>query len=145
MARTGAPKKYDWRDLHKKWELTLGVTLREWTEANNLSYFSTCKAFSTIDREHEERLIQLAKRRLARTAPDAAEKIGKLLDSQDDNVSLRASIANLGMVGISQQAVANQAQVNVQINMPSMFANDDNQEDLRQLLQGHATIEGKSD
>lgn len=133
MAR-GAVAIHDWKTLHKEWEKTTALTLREWCESQKLSYSYASKQFAAIEREIEEHQIALARRKLAKTAPQAADAIGELLYSNDDNVKLRASMANLDRVGISPNAVA--TQVNVQVNLPSMFSNAENQSELKSLLQG---------
>lgn len=130
----GAVAIHDWKTLHKQWEKTSNLTLREWCEANSISYTYASKQFTAIEREIEQHNLELARRKLAKTAPIAADAIGELLYSSDDNVKLRASMANLDRVGISPNAMA--TQVNVQVNLPSMFSNAENQSELKSLLQG---------
>lgn len=132
----GAQPIHDWKTLHKERQKATGLTLREWCEANSVSYTYASKQFSAIEREIEEEQIAQARRKLAKSAPIAAEAISELLYSEDDNVKLRASMANLDRVGLSPQGISQAAQVNVQVNLPSMFSSSENQSELKSLLQG---------
>lgn len=132
----GATAIHDWKALYKERQKATALTLREWCEANSISYTYASKQFNAIEREIEEEQIRQARRKLAKSAPIAADAISDLLYSEDDNVKLRASMANLDRVGLSPQGISQQAQVNVQVNLPSMFSSNENQSELKSLLQG---------
>lgn len=132
----GAVAIYDWAKLHEQWELTTNVSLKAWCEAQHLNYTNASRKFTEIEREIEERHLQLAKRKLAKSAPLAADKVGDLLNSEDDNIALRASTAILDRVGLSPQSVTQNTQVNVQVNVPAMFSTNENEQELKSLLMG---------
>lgn len=137
IAKTGPNSKYDWIQLRKDFEKSGEKFLRPWCEKNNLPYTYTSKSFTELNRIEESENIALARRKLARFAPQAAERIGELTDSQDENVKLKASTAIVDRVGLNPQAATISIQnVNAtQIQIPPMFSSE-NRDDLAKMLNG---------
>ena len=132
----GAIAQHDWKKLHREWERTTGLTLQEWAAERNLNYTNTSRKFQRIDDANAENDKRLTAKILTKNGPPSARKLVELVNSEDEGVALKASTANLGMIGFSQQAAIQQAQVNVQVNVPAMFATQDNSNELKSLLQG---------
>ncbi len=143
LAKTpGRSPVFDWLTLRNEYEASGIKFLRTWCatkiiDGKPLNYTYASKQFSEIARLEESEDVALARRKLARFAPNAAEKIGNLVDSEDENVALKASTAIVDRVGLNPQA----AIINVQntnavgVIIPPMFS-DDSRADLKEMLQG---------
>lgn len=142
LVKTGTYQKYDWLSLKKKFDED-GGTLRAFCETNKLPYTFTSRNFTEINKQEEAQNIEQARRHLARFAPKAAQAMGDLVDSEDENVKLKASTAIVDRVGLSPQGATISLQtINaIQIQIPPMLASD-NADDLRMML-GGGTDEGE--
>ncbi len=69
------------------------------------SYTNLSRKFAEIKREKEEQAISKARSILAKNAPDAANKIAKHIDSEDERISMDASKAVLDRVGLNVAGV----------------------------------------
>jgi hypothetical protein len=136
LVKTGTYQKYDWLALKKKFDAE-GGTLRDFCERNKLPYTFSSKNFTEINKQEEAQNIEQARRHLARFAPKAAQAMGDLVDSEDDNIKLKASTAIVDRVGLNPQAATISIQnVNAtQINIPPMFSSE-NRDDLAKMLDG---------
>ena len=137
IAKTGPNSKYDWLGLKKQFEESGEKFLRPWCEKNNLPYTYCSKQFTEINRLEESENIALARRKLAKFAPQAVDRIGQLTDSEDENVKLKASTAIVDRVGLNPQAATISIQnVNAtQIQIPPMFSSE-NKDDFKRVLDG---------
>lgn len=136
LVKTGTYQKYDWLSLKKKFDAE-GGTLRDFCERNKLPYTFSSKNFTEINKHEEAENIEQARRHLARFAPKAVQAMGDLVDSEDENVKLKASTAIVDRVGLNPQAATISIQnVNAtQIQIPPMFSSE-NRDDLAKMLNG---------
>lgn len=135
--RTGPASKHDWVALRREYEDSGEPHLLAWCTKKEISYSYASKKFSEIDRIEDMENLAVARRRLARMSPQAAQRLGELTDSEDEGTKLKASTAILDRVGLNPQAATiNIQNVNAtQIQIPPMFA-EENRDDLKQLLGG---------
>lgn len=138
----GAPSKYDWKALYREWNRTPSITLEDFCETRGLTYTYASRTFRKFDEEAAEKSKRETARILTNAGPKTALKLLEHIDSPDESISLKAVTTNLGIIGFSAQAAANTSQVNVQVNLPSMFATSDNQSELKSLLQGEQRPNG---
>lgn len=138
----GRPAENNWKALHREWERTTGLTLMEFCEARTLNYTNTSRNFQKIDDANSEHDKRLTARILTKNGPDSARQLVALSNSEDEAISLKAVTANLGMIGFSAQSAVMANQVNVQVNLPAMFSNAENQAELKSLLQGELRQDG---
>ncbi len=132
----GRPPENNWKALHREWERTTGLTLQDFCESRQLNYTNTSRNFQKLDDANAESDKRLTAKILTRNGPDSARKLIDLANSEDEGISLKAVTTNLGIIGFSSQAAANATQVNVQVNVPAMFATADNVNEMKSLLQG---------
>jgi len=132
---SGPPTKYDWLSLRDEFEASGAKTLQGWCGGKGVNYQYASKRFAEIGRLEEEQHLSRAKRRLSQLAPLAVEKMATLIDSEDENVQLKASLGVLDRTGNSPQAAAINLQMNtaVQINIPPMFG-EESRADLAKML-----------
>ena len=122
-------KRHDPESLKAAFEAQTD-TLEHWcaktlSGGKPLSYTYTSKMFAKIDRTEEERLIQKAKRLLAKSAPVAAEKLINQMESEDEGIAHKAVVDLLDRTGISKH----QPQITIQndnrtLVMPPLFKED---------------------
>lgn len=132
----GAPLKYDWKALYDEWNRTPQSTLEQFCQKHSIGYTYASRTFKKFDDEAEARSKRLAARKLQDALPETADKLIDHIRSDDESLSLKAVIANLGINGFTPQAATQATQVNLQVNLPAMFSNAENQSELKSLLQG---------
>jgi hypothetical protein len=138
----GAPLKHDWKALYREWNRTPAITLEDFCETRSLTYTYASRTFKKFDDEAAEKSKRETARILTNAGPKTALKLLEHIDSADESISLKAVTTNLGIIGFSPQAAANQTQVNVQVNLPSMFSTNENMDELKSLLQGEQQPNG---
>lgn len=138
----GANAQFDWKALYREWNKTHDIWLEEFCEQRGLTYTYCSRIFKKFDDAAAEKSKRETTRILTSAAPKSARTLVELLNSEDEGIKLKASTTNLGIVGFSAQAASQTAQVNVQVNLPSMFATSDNQTELKSLLQGELKANG---
>ncbi len=109
-----AKLEHNWPELYKEFE-AFGGYLRDFCDHKTLSYTYASKHFAAIDQERNAQQIIRAKRKLANSAPKAAEKLEALLDSADESLRLKASTELLNKVGISSQTATVQVSTGNQL------------------------------
>lgn len=106
---------YDWSALFTSYRTATtgmkGLDLKAWCVQNDLG-----DKYGVVRKNFNELSRQLAGDRLALCAPNAAKRLSDLLDSEDEDVSLKASTAVLDRTGFSPQQVA------VTINQQTVMA-----------------------
>lgn len=138
----GTVAKYDWKALYREWNRTPSITLEDFCETRGLTYTYASRTFKKFDDEAAEKSKRETARILTNAGPKTALKLLEHIDSEDESISLKAVTTNLGIIGFSPQAAAQATQVNVQVNMPAMFASNDNLNELKSLLQGEQKPDG---
>jgi hypothetical protein len=140
MALRGV-KKFDWESMFadyakdSKADRSNTLTLKAWCDERNLNYSNTSKHFAELYR------LQTGDK-LAMLAPEAATKLGSLLQSKDENIAHKTSTAILDRAGYSpQSAVINIqqnaiAQAQSTLNIQPFFADQKDQDDFKLLVGG---------
>lgn len=138
---SGTVIKHDWESLKKDFDKS-NMLLRDFTSLKQISYSYASKKFSEMNAIENAELQAMTTRKLARLGPKAVDKIGQLLDSEDENVLTKVTFGIMDRTGNSPQAATiNISNVNAtQIQIPPMLASD-NADDLRSML-GGGTDEG---
>lgn len=129
MSGLGAPKQYDWHGLYTEFvqqNQDKEVYLKDFCEVEDLNYQYTSKQFSKIEREIENHRLAKARRRLARLAPEAAEKLGELMGNEDAKIAQSSAISILDRAGVAPQVATTRITTinanNAQIVIPPLFA-----------------------
>lgn len=138
----GAIAKYDWKALYREWNRTPSITLEDFCETRGLTYTYASRTFKKFDEEAAEKSKRDTARILTNAGPKTALKLLEHIDSEDESISLKAVTTNLGIIGFSSQAALASTNVNVQVNVPAMFASQENQDELKSLLQGEQRHNG---
>jgi len=115
VGQTKPKAVYDWPGLFTAYRTAAssnkGLELKSWCASNDLA-----DKYGIVRKNFNEMSRQLAGDRLALCAPNAAKRLSDLLDSEDEDVSLKASTAVLDRTGFSPQQVA------VTINQQTVMA-----------------------
>lgn len=121
--RPGGIQVYDWPQLYmeflKERRTNPRLTLQTWSNYKDLNYSFASKQFA-----HLARLS--AGETLALLAPNAAERLGALVDNKDLDIAVRVSTAILDRSGHSPQAAVltiNNQNI-TQVKMPPLFKDD---------------------
>lgn len=140
--------KHDWPLLYQEFGLVQDrdptVTLARYCDDKGLSYTNCSRHFADIS----EAIKVATESKLRKLAPKAVDRIGKIVDSKDDGLALKAGQAILDRAGHSPQAVTLNVQANAQANqaliIPPMFGQEDADE-LKKLLGGSEEADCLSD
>lgn len=96
---------YDWPGLFTAYRaavrLCATTDLKQWCVANDLA-----DKYNMVRTNFRELGRQIAGDTLALSAPNAAARVARIVDSEDDELALKASTAVMDRVGLSPQQVA---------------------------------------
>lgn len=116
--KMGRPPLHNWKEIANELEAS-GKSLKVYCEEKGLSYTYASKELGELEREDAERSLALAKRRLARNAPQAAQTLVDLLYSEQEDIKLKAVGNLLDRVGLSAAAINLQVTNNNTMNFIS--------------------------
>lgn len=144
-----ALRKYDFEALYKEHDQDHpNLTRQEFAALKGIGYTYLSREFHKIDEREEERYRRNAKRILLQAAPDAARGLRETANNNNTPINFRttAQTAILDRIGISPQSANLQAtQVNIQVNIPPLFADSSNAQDMKALLTGEVIDQKAAD